>query len=1038
MRTLKKTLSLVLVVAMVLGLCVVGASATNKVDGYEDAGKIGAAYTEAVGVMTGLGIVDGVTDTELRPENTYQRDQAAKIIAYMLLGKNKADSLSCTVAPFEDVPANHWAAGYIAFCKEQGIIDGVTETTFKPTGTLTGFQWAKMLLCAVGFGYNGEFEGDTWSLNTSKVAHTVDLFAGDLAGADHVALQRQQAMLYAFNALTSVKCVVWSEALGDYIYKYNFADRYTYTGTLGANVWKLYSTTGLVVDNEGMGGPNTMVQTGAATNSYVKADTGLDLMWHAAKIWYTGAETTSATSVGTGVYVMDLATTKNSSCKSMDAIPTGYAPKTIGNGTAYERALVDNPTGYNDYAVTFSYNLTKLGARSEAADQTVIVNYGAVKNAKIKTDISAINNTDAVLVLRAESSRYTTTTGYEAYYVYALTATAGNVASYSAKTGAITLTDGTVLYPSAISTDAAALAANIAEMVGVLAEAPNSKPAYVFTLDTHGHYMMLSNETLKTVAYFTGTYRLTSSHDAWYGEAAYTAQFALVKDGTIVEAPVTAKWIEDNANKTVVENRGYFDITDELYLNSVYYPNEVTSANNIYGNMYALASANNPFTVTATSHSVTLGRTTAYYDYDTVTYYVATGFGSTFEVKPYVGNAALLAYYADKNGASISSVTIPNAAMYMTKTVGNNYNASSIFIYDTETAYGGIVFFPKTVIGNWVVTDSYFLVGGAYVDGAANDEYVKVASQDKTTVYAGFYNYTVTNGIFTLIPVKAGSSYYWSENKDMVVAGNPLTKAWLKVDGNTEIPVDVENVKVIDLRSNLTPLKIDTLTELADLLAGNYNEYLQGKYVDVAAVVSNNKVVYFYVVDGEIAWNDVQVTNNVPETTYIANRVDVDGVNKTTITISSDKFDTTTDYTVNYTIGGVAKTATAKAVDGKITFDFVTSDNQWEPAVVVIKSITFNITGSLDGVTTEDAGTTYAASKYYHAAGTVTATFGEATDVTYARAVSKGDPTHETASCKFVDIDDAIIGTYGENCDMTVSIVAYGTATYIWSTFTDI
>ena len=68
----------------------------------------------------------------------------------MMLGKADADSLRCTKAPFDDVAADRWSAGYIAFCVEQGIIDGMTETTFEPTGTLTGFQWAKMLLCAVG------------------------------------------------------------------------------------------------------------------------------------------------------------------------------------------------------------------------------------------------------------------------------------------------------------------------------------------------------------------------------------------------------------------------------------------------------------------------------------------------------------------------------------------------------------------------------------------------------------------------------------------------------------------------------------------------------------------------------------------------------------------------------------------------------------------------------------------------------------------------------------------------------------------------
>ena len=118
MRTLKKTLSLVLVVAMVLGLCVVGASAKDAVENFtDDYQKVGAAYQEAMGVMVGV-----------------------------------------------------------------GIIDGMTATTYEPTGTLTGFQWAKMLLCAIGFGVKGEFTGSSWSVNTALVAHKVNLFAGDLDG----------------------------------------------------------------------------------------------------------------------------------------------------------------------------------------------------------------------------------------------------------------------------------------------------------------------------------------------------------------------------------------------------------------------------------------------------------------------------------------------------------------------------------------------------------------------------------------------------------------------------------------------------------------------------------------------------------------------------------------------------------------------------------------------------------------------------------------------------------------------------------------
>ena len=138
----------------------------------------------------------------------------------------------------------------------------MTATTFEPEGTLTGFQWAKMLLSAVGFGVNGEFEGDSWSLNTATVGHQSGLFSGDLDGADHVALRREQAMLYAFNALTKLPQVTYSKENTNYLYGilgYFFADG---TGTtLGWDTFKLKSVEGMVVDNEGMGASATYVDS---------------------------------------------------------------------------------------------------------------------------------------------------------------------------------------------------------------------------------------------------------------------------------------------------------------------------------------------------------------------------------------------------------------------------------------------------------------------------------------------------------------------------------------------------------------------------------------------------------------------------------------------------------------------------------------------------------------------------------------------------------------------------------------------------------
>ena len=322
MRTLKKSLALVLALVMVLGLGVVGASADNALDNYTDTGDIGDAYLEAVGVLTGLGIVDGMTDTTIEPDGTYTRAQAAKIVATMLLGVDAADSLKATTAPFEDVPTYHWASGYIAYCVEAGIIDGMTATTFEPEGTLTGFQWAKMLLSAVGFGVNGEFEGDSWSLNTATVGHQSGLFTGDLDGADHVALRREQAMLYAFNALTKLPQVTYSKENTNYLYGilgYFFADG---TGhTLGDDTFDLTFVEGQIIDNEGMGNANTIVDNVAYTGrrgspaEYITVDagTGLDLMYHAVRLWYVDGKT------NTGVYTYDLAKTTVYECMNIAA-----------------------------------------------------------------------------------------------------------------------------------------------------------------------------------------------------------------------------------------------------------------------------------------------------------------------------------------------------------------------------------------------------------------------------------------------------------------------------------------------------------------------------------------------------------------------------------------------------------------------------------------------------------------------------------------------------------------------------------------------
>ena len=136
------------------------------------------------------------------PDGNLTREQAAKIITYMVMGQANADKLTTTIAPYDDVAAGRWSAGAIAWCTEQGILSGMGHNKFAPTDNVTGLQFAKMLLVALG--YDAEIEemvGDTWAINTSTLAIAVGLDDNMEEVPMSGALTREQACLMAFNAM---------------------------------------------------------------------------------------------------------------------------------------------------------------------------------------------------------------------------------------------------------------------------------------------------------------------------------------------------------------------------------------------------------------------------------------------------------------------------------------------------------------------------------------------------------------------------------------------------------------------------------------------------------------------------------------------------------------------------------------------------------------------------------------------------------------------------------------------------------------------
>ena len=193
---MKKFLSLVLALTMALSLVTVSAGATD----FDDDGDI--TYQEAVTVIAGMGIVDGYSDGTFGPDEALTRGAAAKIICNLILGPTTADALSVSSAPFVDVPTANTFAGYITYCSQQGIISGYADGTFRPTDTLSGNAFMKMLLGALGYDSEREgYTGSNWTVNVIKQAVGIELNDGNDDFVGSQAVTRQEACLYAFNTL---------------------------------------------------------------------------------------------------------------------------------------------------------------------------------------------------------------------------------------------------------------------------------------------------------------------------------------------------------------------------------------------------------------------------------------------------------------------------------------------------------------------------------------------------------------------------------------------------------------------------------------------------------------------------------------------------------------------------------------------------------------------------------------------------------------------------------------------------------------------
>lgn len=119
------------------------------------ADKDDVANKDAVSMLMSLGLVNGSKSGEVYLFNasaSLKRAEAAKMVAQAaVLGQKENTGVQVAptgVATFEDV-VDHWAKDYIAYCADNGILDG-TNGKFDPAGTVSADDLGAMLQAALG------------------------------------------------------------------------------------------------------------------------------------------------------------------------------------------------------------------------------------------------------------------------------------------------------------------------------------------------------------------------------------------------------------------------------------------------------------------------------------------------------------------------------------------------------------------------------------------------------------------------------------------------------------------------------------------------------------------------------------------------------------------------------------------------------------------------------------------------------------------------------------------------------------------------
>lgn len=186
----QRILALLLAAGLCLGLIAAApALAFSDVSGEE--------LSEAVEVLSGLGIVSGYSDGSYHPDDALTRAQFCKL-AILTEGHGDQAKGSAYRTRFSDVPGGGWAAPYINLACEEGLVAGYGDGRFGPDDPVTVGQAVTVVLRLLG--YTAEEIGPFWPEDYLNKAGALGLLDG-LPADGGAGLTRGDAALLLYRVL---------------------------------------------------------------------------------------------------------------------------------------------------------------------------------------------------------------------------------------------------------------------------------------------------------------------------------------------------------------------------------------------------------------------------------------------------------------------------------------------------------------------------------------------------------------------------------------------------------------------------------------------------------------------------------------------------------------------------------------------------------------------------------------------------------------------------------------------------------------------